>query len=202
MVGVIRFDRDAALDAAMRLFWAKGFDATSIQMLEEATGLGRGSLYNAFGDKEALFLAALRRYAERAAAPVSATLEGASLEEGLRRLFAGMIARMDEPGRPKGCLLVNSCAAASGSPEGARFAAAALRGMEEGFASVFAAAQAAGGLPGDADIRALARFFSAVAQSLGLLHRAGAERRALEDVARTALSALPLRALSAGLPQS
>ena len=200
MVGVIRFDRDAALDAVMRLFWAKGYDATSVQLLEEATGLGRGSLYNAFGDKEALFLAALRRYAEKAAAPVSATLEGASLEDGLRRFFTGMIARMDEPGRPKGCLLVNSCAAASGSPEGARFAAAALGGMEAGFASAFETAKAKGALPGDADTRALARFFSAVAQSLGLLHRAGADRTALEDVARTALGALPARTPLTGHP--
>lgn len=192
MAGVIRFDRDAALDAIMRLFWAKGFDATSIQMLEAATGLGRGSLYNAFGDKEAIFLAALRRYAETAAAPVSAFLNDAGVEHGLRRFFAAGIERMCEPGRPPGCLLVNSCAAASGSPEGARFAAASLSGMEEAFAAAFAAAKSAGALPEYADARALARFFSAVTQSLALLRRSGADRETLEDVADTALRALPL----------
>ena len=191
MAGTIRFDREEALDAAARLFWSKGYDAASVQDLEAATGLGRGSLYNAFGGKEALFLAALERYAATVATPVSAALDGREIGAGLRALFGGMIARMETPGRPKGCLLVNSCLGAEGAPEGRRFAAAALRGMEDAFDEAFARARDAGALPESAKPRALARFFSAVAQSLGLLHRSGASREALEDVAETALAALP-----------
>ena len=59
MVGAKQFDPAAALDRALAVFWHKGYEATSIQDLELATGLGRGSLYNAFKDKESLFLEAL-----------------------------------------------------------------------------------------------------------------------------------------------
>src|SRR5260370_28545545 len=62
MAGIRQFDRDAVIDRAMILFWRKGYGATSIQDLEKATRLRRGSLYNAFGDKQGLFIAALKRY--------------------------------------------------------------------------------------------------------------------------------------------
>ena len=63
MVGRPRqFDVDQTLDAAMRAFWARGYEATSMADLMAATGLHKGSLYQAFGDKHALFIEALKRY--------------------------------------------------------------------------------------------------------------------------------------------
>ena len=62
------FNEDAALDAAMHCFWAKGYQATSVRDLEAETGLTTPSLYNAFGDKRALFRRALERYAEHSRA--------------------------------------------------------------------------------------------------------------------------------------
>src|ERR1700738_3778032 len=62
MAGVKQFDRDEVLDRAMAAFWTRGYEATSIDDLVEATGINRGSLYGTFGDKRRLFLSALHRY--------------------------------------------------------------------------------------------------------------------------------------------
>src|SRR6202011_688874 len=62
MAGVKQFDRDEVLDRAMAAFWTRGYEATSIDDLVQATGIGRGSLYGTFGDKRQLFLAALDHY--------------------------------------------------------------------------------------------------------------------------------------------
>ena len=69
------FEESAVLDAAMHLFWRSGYAATSVADLCKATGLGAGSLYAAYGDKRGLFIAALRRYAERVSARAIAALE-------------------------------------------------------------------------------------------------------------------------------
>ena len=62
MAGVRQFDPDEVVDRAMEVFWTRGYESTSIDDLVEATGINRGSLYNAFGDKQGLFLAAIDRY--------------------------------------------------------------------------------------------------------------------------------------------
>jgi AcrR family transcriptional regulator len=71
------YDRDAALDAALRLFWAKGYHATSLKDLEAALTMKPGSIYAAFQSKEALFLAALERYFLRNRAGLAARLAAA-----------------------------------------------------------------------------------------------------------------------------
>ncbi len=65
MVGTRQFDEDALLEVALKTFWQNGFAATSMIDVAEATGVQRGSLYNAYGDKERLFLLAFERYASR-----------------------------------------------------------------------------------------------------------------------------------------
>lgn len=199
MAGVIQFDRNAVLAGAAEAFWRKGYDATSVAELEAATTLGRGSLYNAFGDKRGLFLAALRHYADTVAAPARAHLEAEDAREGVRAMLTAIVERMDEPERPRGCLLTNTCLAASGAPDVEAFVRAAFGGMQEALEAAVARARRAGQVSETADPRALARFYSAVAQSLGVMHRAGAGREALEDVVEIALAAWPSGAASAAI---
>src|SRR5215469_11280107 len=86
------FDSDSALESAMQVFWAKGYEATSLDDLCEATGLSRSSLYGTFGDKHDLLLRSLERYSERGSARIAATLEEApSLREGLMQLLSEFI---------------------------------------------------------------------------------------------------------------
>src|SRR5271154_5098478 len=109
MAGVRRFDREDVLDRAALVFWRDGFQATSIQDLEAATGLGRGSLYNAFGDKASLFRAVLSRYAETQGGPPLLHLADPDVLAGLSRMLHEIAGRMGEPGRPRGCLITNTC---------------------------------------------------------------------------------------------
>ena len=69
------YDPDVALDAAIAAFWRAGYTATSLDTLSEATGMNRPSLYGAFGDKHALYLAALKRYADQACAAMDVALD-------------------------------------------------------------------------------------------------------------------------------
>lgn len=102
------FDEDTVIDAAMIAFWRTGFDDTPINALEVATGLKRISLYNAFGDKEGLFLAALDRYHLGATEVYEGMVAQGGLE-AIQKLFTSMSAPAD-PLAPahSGCLMVNT----------------------------------------------------------------------------------------------
>src|SRR5689334_10845246 len=102
------FDRELALHCATRVFWAKGFASTSTDDLIEAMGIGRQSLYNAFGDKRALYLEALDSYQQATTAGHLKRLnEPASSIAGIRALLLGLIAEDDEL-RAMGCMGVGA----------------------------------------------------------------------------------------------
>jgi TetR/AcrR family transcriptional regulator, transcriptional repressor for nem operon len=104
MVGTRQFDEDALLEAALATFWQHGFAATSMIDVAEATGVQRGSLYNAYGDKERLFLRAYERYAEGFLDFVRQTLSNPDPAVALTALFSGVIAHMSEGAPSRGCL--------------------------------------------------------------------------------------------------
>ena len=110
-----QYDREQVLDQAMRVFWARGYEATSISDLVEALGINRFSLYESFGDKRGLFLAALERYGERVFARSLLELEGDELGlAAIERYFAGMIRWAQGPMVKQGCLLINTAAEQAG----------------------------------------------------------------------------------------
>ena len=111
MVGRPReFDVDVALNAAMEAFWAKGYEATSLCDLMAATGLHKGSLYQAFGDKHSLFIQALRRYLDEMLRLENAALRnGETPLDGLRNVTHAIIDMVDaDCGTPRGCMAVNA----------------------------------------------------------------------------------------------
>jgi TetR/AcrR family transcriptional repressor of nem operon len=111
MVGRPRqFDESEVLDAAMQAFWANGYEATSMADLLAVTGLHKGSLYQAFGDKHTLFVASLRRYLEGMRSKKNALLSAANSPlQGIRDVAHGMVdlACDSEPCR-KGCMAINT----------------------------------------------------------------------------------------------
>lgn len=111
MVGRPReFDVDQVLEAAMKAFWANGYEGTSLADLMAATGLHKGSLYQAFGDKHALFLQALRRYLGDMRRQMKDLLGGAETpREGIYAMAHGMLDIMDgESDCPAGCMAINA----------------------------------------------------------------------------------------------
>jgi AcrR family transcriptional regulator len=104
MVGTRQFDEDALLEASLKTFWQNGFAATSMIEVAEATGVQRGSLYNAYGDKERLFLLAFERYSSRFLGSVRQALSNPDPAAALTAMFKGMIANMSEGAPSRGCL--------------------------------------------------------------------------------------------------
>jgi len=95
----------------MRLFWRKGYTATSIEDLVETLGLSRSSLYSTFGDKHRLFLEALKFYSERVISATARTLnEAPSPRAGIQALLDDMLTGVDSPSGALGCFMVNSIA--------------------------------------------------------------------------------------------
>jgi AcrR family transcriptional regulator len=104
MVGARQFDEDALLEVALKTFWQNGFAATSMIDVAQATGVQRGSLYNAYGDKERLFLLAYDRYASRFLDSVRQALSNPDPTVALNALFKRVIASMTEGAPSRGCL--------------------------------------------------------------------------------------------------
>ena len=185
------FDIDAAVESATRVFWAKGFEHSSLDDLCAATRLNRSSFYAAFGDKRDLYLRALARYEDGSAARIAAALEGRPVRDGVQAFLDGLIdAIVAGPGR-RGCFIGN-CAAEMARLD--RGAAARVRRslarIETAFRESLERARARGELRREADPEALARFLTAGIQGLRLVGKANPDRAALNDIARTMLRCL------------
>lgn len=190
------FDRDAALAAATRLFWERGYEATSLNELTEAMGIRPGSLYAAFGDKKALFKEVVHAYTR---SPVGAFVGVALREEATaHRAFARILREAatiyPDPAHPAGCLTIS--AATNVTVQDAEVAAF-LRDLRNANLAVFQdrlrAAQRDGELPPSADPRALAGYFAAVIQGMSQRARDGADAAELTQIADLALAAWPSR---------
>lgn len=186
------FERDVVLDRAMRLFWSRGYEATSIQHLLERMGIQRGSLYGEFGDKRALFFAAIERYNRVMTEKLLAVLDGpASGKEAIRRFFQLKVELALEPGRPRGCLVTNSAAELASRDRGAAArVGATLARIEAAFQRAVLRAQEAGEIDPARDARALARFLTSSAQGLSVMAKTAPDRAVLQDIVGVTLAAL------------
>jgi TetR/AcrR family transcriptional regulator, transcriptional repressor for nem operon len=189
MTGVKQFDRDEVLDLAMALFWERGYEATSIQDLVEATCVNRGSLYATFGNKKRLFLAVLDQYADKVGKPLMAELGDPDPRRAVERMFESIIRRTSDPSWPRGCLNTNTSLECPNSGDQiSRKIAERLGQQESAIYRVLRRAQAKGVLDPAQDARALARFFMGVAQALNVVHKALADPAILRDMMKVAMS--------------
>jgi TetR/AcrR family transcriptional repressor of nem operon len=183
------FDPDAAVDAAMRVFWARGYEATSVEDLLGALGIGRQSMYATFGSKQQLYSLALDRYRELNASLLLASLaeDGPVLPKlhGLLRAVADDA--LADPER-RGCFLVNAAMervpvdTATAGRVGATFEA-----LEEGIASAITRAQSSGEITSGRPAGELAAFVLTAVQGLRVVGKAAPDRRRLEGAVRVVL---------------
>lgn len=184
------FEPLEALDAAMELFWRKGYEAASMRELLDAMGIGRGSFYDTFGDKHTLFLSALDRFREVRTLWVEEALRWEGLG-GVEEVFRRSLDGLYQFRPPRGCLLANSAVElAPHDPEVAARISDSIGRTEDAFQGALERAGNRGEIPSDSDPRALARFLVNTLHGLRVLARAGADRETLEDTVRVALGAL------------
>jgi TetR/AcrR family transcriptional regulator, transcriptional repressor for nem operon len=184
------FEPLMALDAAMELFWRMGYEAASMRELLDAMGIGRGSFYDTFGDKHALFLSALDRFQEVRTSWVEEVLLGEGLD-GIVEVFRRSLDGLFQFQPRRGCLLANSAVElAPHDPDVAARISSYIRRTEEAFQGALERARDRGEIRSEADPRALARFLVNTLHGLRVLARAGADRETLEDTVHVTLGAL------------
>jgi AcrR family transcriptional regulator len=186
------FNADQALDAAMHVFWEKGFEAASLTDLTKAMGITRPSMYAAFGNKESLFRHALDRYFQGPASYLQEALKAPTARAVAERLLRGVVDLVSDSRTPQTCLWVHSalsCADAS-DPLQQEF----NKQRVDGHAALrdrFKRAVAEGDLPASTDTGALARFVQSVNFGLSVQAATGANRKELLAVVASALKAWP-----------
>lgn len=186
------FDREEVLDRAVDVFWECGYEATSVQDLVDAMGIQRGSLYNEFGDKRALFLATLERYERVWVGRVLAALQSPGpVRPTIRSVFEGIVRDEVRCIVRRGCLASNTAVELGPlDPAIAAHATAILRRVEQAFRDALQRAVEQGEIAPTPDATALARFLTANVHGLRVMSKAGATREELEDVVEIALRAL------------
>ncbi len=186
------FDPEAALDRAVDLFWQRGYEAVSVQDLVDHLGISRSSLYQTFGDKQALWLAALDRYRMQSEgeARLLSEAETAPLA-AIHRYFQSVADGTAADAECRGCLLANATVErAASDADTARRAEAALAGLQHAFEQALTRAQQKGEWPLDRDARAVGRFLANALYGLRATARLGPPRDALQDVVDQTLRAL------------
>ncbi|MDI3341903.1 MAG: TetR/AcrR family transcriptional regulator [Sphaerobacter sp.] len=185
------FSPDAALQAAMELFWQKGYEATSVADLVEHLGIGRGSLYATFGDKHQLYLAALQRYLETQPPILELLSQPGPVLPAVRALVERYAEEAAGDRQRRGCMVVN--AAVERLPADrhvARLVEGSWDRLETALTSALIRAQAQGELSPDKCPQALARYLLVVLQGLRVVGKGEASANRLRDAAQQALAVL------------
>lgn len=186
------FDREGALRLAMKVFWAKGYENTSMTDLIDAMGIASPSLYAAFGSKEGLFHEAVSLYTVEHGGDIWESLDREPGIVAAMRAFLEATARMySTEGLPQGCLIVLG---ARPGPQGESAVADDLRQRRNHGVQLlqqrFARAVADGELPASSNPGSLGAYFATVQHGMSILARDGADYAALQAVARQAVDSL------------
>ena len=182
------FNEDAALEAAMRVFWQKSYEGTTIADLTEAMGINRSSMYTAFGDKESIFHRVMERYREMRMTDVRQALAQPTLREVVAALSHGFAEFLSTPGNPRGCLSIQGALACGTDAEPIKLAMIDWRKSgEAALKKRLQQAQSEGELPAEIQPADFARYLSSVMAGLGVQAAYGATRAELRGVAEIAL---------------
>ena len=186
------FDPDDALDKAMKVFWQKGYANTSMEDLVSATGVNRYGLYDEFESKRGLFLAALDHYQNAVAGMLFGMVErpGASLAD-IRAYFAKLVELSSTDMGKLGCLMANCASEVAPHDKRAANKVEKFRiRLQLGFMNALSNAKAAGELPAQFDVEAVADFLTGVMQGLSVMARSHATPRMMANMVGVALSRL------------
>jgi TetR/AcrR family transcriptional regulator, transcriptional repressor for nem operon len=186
------FDEATALEAATECFWHRGYGATSVRDLADKMGISAPSLYNAYGDKHALFVQALERYLDHSTrARIKRLEDSLPPKQAVRRFIEEIIERSVNDRERRGCFLINS--ALEVAPHDRKLGALIadhLAEIEAFFYRSVKAAQAEGTVPRHHAAKDLARLLLGILLGIRVLARSKPERALLEGAARPALALL------------
>jgi len=182
------FDEDAALDAAMRLFWERGYEGTSMADLTKAMRLSPPSIYAAFGGKKSLFELAAKRYAEGPAQYQARALREPTLREVILALFRNTVEFLTEPGHPSGCMTLTGAMACSVEANSAKEFMTQIRKQNEaGLKARLQQARKSGELASDLNVEDYSRYLSTLLGGLAIQAANGSSKAEMKRIADMAL---------------
>lgn len=186
------FLEEEALEAAMRVFWEKGYEGASMNDLTSAMKINRSSLYTIFGDKETLFHRALERYKEGPVSFVWDSIEEPTARRTVEVLLRKAVDLLADPNNPRGCLSIQGALAVGAEAESVKQAMIDFRKTGEvALTRRFAKAQAEGEIRGEFNPADLARFTLTLLTGLGVQGANGATKGQLQTIVTLALKCLP-----------
>ena len=194
MVAVRQFVEHEVLEDIMVTFWRHGYLATSIDDLAAATGLKRGSLYAAFGDKKAMFLRAYALYEATYEAPLLTTLSDGGLNTALNRFYSHVLTALADDAQPPGCLIAQIMSESTGRGDDIEAAAqATLNRSVAAFKALLVRAQQTGELAANADTEILAWSLASTNRSMAMIYRLTKDLNMARGIADAAMQKLPLQ---------
>ncbi|GAA2581428.1 MULTISPECIES: TetR/AcrR family transcriptional regulator [Streptomyces] len=187
-----KFDEDEALEAAMQTFWTQGYAATTSRQLSDSMGIAPASLYNAFGDKHAVYLRALQRYYEHGTAGQLEILQGpGSAKDRVRALMTWVIDEDFDSESRRGCFAINSAVESAGDdPEVKALVQRHFQRVEDALHTTIEEGQQSGEIDTREDARALARRVLSTHYGLRVLSKGQDDRQALTDIVDSTLRTL------------
>lgn len=186
-----KFDEREVLDRMRDTFWSRGFATTSIQDLERDTQLNRSSLYATYGDKTALFLAALRHYGETVSSKAKALLANTQGAKAISGMLRARARRVVDPSSPGGCLLTRAFIELS--TEESELGDAVRKNAADAERVITQAverAQAQGDVDPSYRARDLARVLVAINHGICVVHSATGDAKAPGQIAETVIRML------------
>ena len=189
---VRQFDADEALDRALEVFWARGYEGATLPELTRAMGINRPSLYAAFGNKEQLFHKALGRYQTGPLSFVNEALKKPSARAVVEAIFSGFVRIHRDRSGSRGCMIVSGALACGEAAEPVRRELARLRqATVAALRERFDRAVRESDLPGGTECASLARYIATVLNGLAVQAASGATEKELRQVAAMAMRAWP-----------
>lgn len=182
------FDMDEALDKALKIFWARGYEGASIAELTETIGVNKPSLYAAFGNKEELFYKALMRYASGPVAFVNDVLKEPTARKVAESFLLRAAEFLTDPQHPKGCMIVQGALSSGESAELVRNILIKFRkSYEHQLAERFTKAMVDGDLSSDANPKCLAKYLATLHQGMSVQATSGTTKEELLDMTNIAM---------------
>lgn len=185
------FDTAKALHQAMGVFWRKGYEATSLADLLEATGLSKSSLYGTFGSKRELFLAAFDAYREARTEDMLRVLDRGPARQAIETFFRMIIADAGAPEFQRGCMSINQAVEmAPHDPEVQGRVEEDFQRMEDALTRAIERGQEDGSVASTRDAGELARMLVLAFPGLQVMVRAGRDKTRLDETLKVLLSSL------------